>query len=584
MKIFNLKKSVMILSTVAFLFVTQSCKDVLKEEVISQIGNEYINTPKGFNDAVNAAYSTLRAYYGTQPGLTMTEYGTDIYATGADGGYKGFHFYDTQMNSSVDYLAFIWDEMYRGINTCNAVIDRSKAVVGVSDAVKASRIAEVKFLRGLYYFILFQQYGPVDLRLTETLTPTKVATRSTDKAMFDAIIADLEAALPVLEAKKASNDYGRATKPACEHLLGYVYLTRNNTSSKGAGDLDKAITYLSDVVNGPYGFSLLSDFASVFDENNQINNEVVFACQYTTDPATNTDANSYPTFISPGNYPNNGNVGGNNLHLFFGMQYDVQAGMKRDVFYGRPFKRLRPTKYLIETAFSDKTNDSRFKKSFRDTWLSNNPATITSFALDASKAGQSITYKSGDTTLFLTPTDLPLADRTARKYQVMGPTFSSATGYFNEAIFFTLTKFFDTKRPDLTYTHGSRDYFIFRLADTKLLLAEAYFLAGKRPEALTQINDVRKRAAFTGKETAMLITDTQLSMDFIMEERARELAGEQMRWMDLKRWGKLVERVALYNPQAAPYIKAIHNLRPIPQAQIDRTEGGSASFPQNAGY
>jgi starch-binding outer membrane protein, SusD/RagB family len=576
MKFLKFKQSIAIFATLALMFVSQSCKDVLNEEVVTQIGNNYINSPKGFNDALNAAYSTLRGYYGSQQGLTMTEYGTDIYATGADGSYKGFHFYDNQLNPAVDWLGSVWDELYRGINTCNAVIDRSKTVVGNSafEAAKPQRVAEAKFLRGLYYFILLQQYGGVDLRLTETLTASKATTRATDKAMFDAIIGDLEGALPLLEAKKASNDYGRATKPACEHLLGYVYLTRNNTASKGGDDLNKAITYLADVVNGPYGFALLADFASVFDENNQINNEVVFACQYTTDPSTNTPA-----------IDNNGNTGGNNLHLFFGMQYDVQAAMQRDVFYGRPFKRLRPTKYLIETAFADKTNDSRFKKSFRDTWLCNKPATITSFALDGSKAGKSITFKSGDTTLHLTPTDLPLADRTARNYQVMGPGFTNVAGaYFNEAIFFTLTKFFDTKRPDLTYTHGSRDYFIFRFADTKLLLAEAYLLAGKRPEALVQINDVRKRAAFAGKESAMLITDAQLSMDFIMEERARELAGEQMRWMDLKRWGKLVERVKLFNPQAAPFIKETHNLRPIPQAQIDRTEGNAASFPQNAGY
>jgi starch-binding outer membrane protein, SusD/RagB family len=569
MKILKIKKSIALFATLALMFVSQSCKDVLDEEVVSQIGNDYINTPKGFNDAVNAAYSSLRGFYGTQQGLQMTEYGTDIYATGADGAYKGFHFYDTQLNPSVDWLANVWDELYRGINTCNAVIDRSKAVVGISDAVKAARVAEVKYLRGLYYFILFQQYGPVDLRLTETLVPSKVTSRVTDKAMFDAIIADLEAALPALEAKKASNDYGRATKPACEHLLGYVYLTRNNTASKGADDLNKAITYLSDVVNGPYGFSLLTDFASVFDENNQVNNEVVFACQYTTDPASNTPV-----------IDNGGNTGGNNLHLFFGMQYDVQAAMKRDVFYGRPFKRLRPTQYLIEKAFADKTNDSRFKKSFRDTWLCNNPATITSFALDPSKAGQSITFKTGDTTIFISTVDIPVAERTKLKYQVIVPNF--AGGFYNEAIFFTLTKFFDTKRPDLTYTHGSRDFFVFRLADTKLLLAEAYLLAGKRPEALVQINDVRKRAAFPGKEAAMTITDAQLNMDFIMEERARELAGEQIRWMDLKRWGKLVERVKLYNPQAAVFIKDIHNVRPIPQPQIDRTEG--KAFTQNAGY
>jgi hypothetical protein len=80
----------------------------------------------------------------------------------------------------------------------------------------------------------------------------------------------------------------------------------------------------------------------------------------------------------------------------------------------------------------------------------------------------------------------------------------------------------------------------------------------------------------------MLITPAQMNMEFLMQERARELAGEQTRWMDLKRWGNLVERVKLYNPQAAGNVKDIHNLRPIPQTQIDRSDKGV--FAQNPGY
>ena len=361
--------------------------------------------------------------------------------------------------------------------------------------------------------------------------------------------------------------------PFAENLLGYVYLTKNNSTAagvKGANDLDKAITYLSDVISGPYGHQLLPDFGDVYKEGNEVNNEVVWSVQYTTDPATNTPVADL-----------NGNIGGNNLHLFYGMQYDVQAGMQRDVNYGRPFKRLRPTKYLIETAFADKTNDSRFRKSFRDTWLCNKPGTYSAFSLDNSKTG-SLTYKAGDTTMLIVNYEMPKEERALRKYQVITPGFATTGGFFNEAIFYTLTKHFDTKRPDMTYTHGSRDFIVFRLADTKLLLAEALLLAGKRPEALAQINDVRKRAAFAGKQAQMEITDAQLSMDYIMEERARELCGEQNRWTDLKRWGKLVERVKAHNPQAAANIKDIHNLRPIPQAQIDRTE--NKAFTQNAGY
>ena len=377
MKLIFRAKSFRVLGLAALLLSGQACKDVLKEEVISSIGNAYINTPKGFEDAGKAAYTSLRSFYATQPGLTMTEYGTDLYATGADGGYKGFHFYDTQLNSFVDFLQFVWEEMYRGINTCNAVIERAPAA-NVPDAVKKLRVAEMKFLRAHYYFILTQQWGAVDLRLTETLAPTKKTSRTSEADVYKAIIADLEAAIPDLDPKIRSTDYGRATKAAAEHLLAKVYLTRASSSFKGADDYAKAAT-LSQNVIANYGFKLLPDFASVFAQGaGEISDEVVFAVQYTSDPLTNA---------SP---PPVANTGGNNLHLFFGMQYDVQAGMVRDIFYGRPFKRLRPTVYAIETVFKDRVNDSRYKKSFRDTWLSNAPGTYnTSF--DNSKA--KVTFK-----------------------------------------------------------------------------------------------------------------------------------------------------------------------------------------------
>lgn len=567
-------RSFRVLGLAVFLLSGQACKDALEEKVISSIGNDYVNTPKGFEDAVKAAYAPLRSFYGTQQGLTMTEYGTDLYATGADGGYKGFHFYDTQLNSFVDFLQNVWEELYRGINTCNSVIERAPTAT-VSDAVKKLRVAEAKFLRAHYYFILVQQWGGVDLRLTETLAPTKKTSRVTEADVYKAIIADLEAAIPDLDPKIRSADYGRATKAAAEHLLARVYLTRAYTSFKGADDYAKAATLAQSVIAN-YGFKLLPDFASVFAQGaGEISDEVVFAVQYTSDPLTNA---STPPVANSG-----GNTGGNNLHLFFGMQYDVQAGMQRDIFYGRPFKRLRPTTYAIETVFKDRVNDSRYKKSFRDTWLSNNPNTPTNptfnTAFDNSK--KTVSFKAGDTAIFIPGYEMPLAERAKKPYQVLVPSA------YNEALFPTLQKFFDPLRPDRTYEPGSRDYLAFRLAETYLILAEAQLKQGKTTEATTAINMVRRRAAFPGKETAMEIKSADMTMDMLMEERGRELMGEQTRWMDLKRWGALVDRVKKYNPQAAANIKEIHNMRPIPQTQIDRTEkaaDGSPGFAQNPGY
>ncbi|RDB06714.1 RagB/SusD family nutrient uptake outer membrane protein [Runella aurantiaca] len=565
MKLNNILKPIKIFGAVALLFTTQSCKDILDEKVISGIGNDYINTPKGFEDAVKSAYSSLRYYYGTQQGLTLTEYGTDIYATGADGGYKGFHFYDTQLQPTVDYLGNTWDELYRGINTCNAVIDRAPAAT-VSEAIKKQRVGEAKFLRAHYYYILHQQFGGVDLRLSETLAPTKETKRASDAEMYAAIIKDLNDAIPALEAKAQSSDYGRATKPAAETLLAKVYLAKAYSSAKASDDFAKAAA-LCKTVTTSYGFKLLDDFASVFDENNQVNSEIVFAVQYTSDPLTNLTNNT-------------GAVnGGNNLHLFFGMQYDVQPGMKRDVFYGRPFKRLRPTSYLLNTLFADRVNDSRYKKTFRDTWLSNNPGSNLNPSFDDSKT--KITFAAGDTAIFIPGYEMSKAERATKKYQVLVPS------RYDEALFPTLTKFFDTKRPDLTYEAGSRDYFVFRLADVYLMQAEALLQSGNVGEATAAINMVRFRAGWPGKKEAMLIKEADMNFEKIIEERGRELAGEQTRWMDLKRWGLLVERVKLYNPQAATNVKSIHNVRPIPQTQIDRsakTAENTSVFAQNPGY
>ncbi|MBP6054196.1 MAG: RagB/SusD family nutrient uptake outer membrane protein [Cytophagaceae bacterium] len=538
----------------AIMLGTASCSDLLKENVISSISNDYIATTPGFIAATNAAYTPLRSFYATERGLTMSEYGTDIYSAGADGSYKGFHFYDSQLTSSVDILAQLWDETYKGINTINAVIDRAPAVTGMTEAVKTQRVGEMKYLRAHYYFILVQQFGPLDLRLKETTGPTKTATRATEQAVYKQIEADLLAAIPVLENKKASSDFGRATKAAAENLLAKVYLTRASSKFAEASDYANAATLCNNVINN-YGFKLLPDFDNVFDQANQINDEVIFSVQYTNDPLTNGFVDNQ----------------GNKLHLYFGMQYDTQPGMQRDVVNGRPFKRLKPTPYLLNTVFADRVNDTRYKKTFKDTWLSNKPGTYNT-TFDGSKA--TVTYKAGDTTIYIPGYEMSLEERKAKKYQVLVPSL------YNFALFPTMKKFFDPLRPDMTYENGSRDYFVHRLADTYLMLAEAQFKLGKQAESVAAINAVRVRAAAKGKEDAMKVTS--VDMNLIMEERARELAGEQTRWMDLKRWGNLVERVKLFNSDAAANVADRHYVRPIPQKQVDLSENGG--FPQNSGY
>ena len=533
---------------------TQSCTDLLTEKVISNIGNDYINSPKGLNDAVNAAYSTNRSWYGTERGFNLSIFGTDSFTNGADGSWKFMNTYTTDFDTRNGSISELWNDFYLGINTCNAIIERSAKVTGLSDAIKKQRVAEAKFIRAHHYFILTQLFGGVDLRLTETVAPTKDVKRSTVAAQYAQIIKDLTEAIPDLEAKAKSADYGRATRPAAEHLLGKVFLTKATSTAKAGDDYAKAIANLKSVIAN-YGITLLPNFGDIHKQGNEMNNEVIWSIQYTRDPLTN--------------------AGGNNAHVFFLMEYDVLPGMQRDTENGRPFKRYKPTNYTIDMVFNNRENDSRYKKSFKDTYYSNKPGTYnTSF--DITK--KTVTFATGDTAIYLPGFEMSVEERAKKKYQVLVPS------RYDERIYLALSKHIDGGRIDRTQFEGGRDFIAFRLADTYLMLAEAQYFSNLKADAVATYNVIRKRAAWPGKEANMLIKEGDLTIDFVMDERERELLGEQSRWLDLARWGNLLDRVKKFNPQAAPFIKSHHVLRPIPQLQIDRVTGNAASFPQNPGY
>lgn len=551
-------KKIIILCTATLLLLTgQSCKDVLVEVPISQVGSQYLDTPAGFEAASRAAYQTLRDFYGREIGMNLTVFGTDTYTMGADGSYKFMNQYLSQFDARVDLVRDLWNSFYIGINTANLVIDASEKIAGVDAVIKKRRVAEMKFLRAHHYFVMVQTWGPVALVLKGNTLPIKEFTRAPVKDVYAAIVSDLESSLADLPLTTSGVDYGRANKGAAEHLLARVYLTKATSEAAAADDYAKAATYATNVIKN-YSYSLLPDFARVFEQGGgEINSEVIFATQYTSDPLTNGP--------------------GNQTHLYFGMEYDTQAGMQRDTQNGRPFKRYRPTTYMTETVFApaNRVNDSRYKKTFKDTWLSNRPGTYTN-VFDDSKT--TLTFAAGDTTIFIPGVEMSKADRAKRKYQVLVPSNYRAN------LFPTLQKHLDPLRPDRTYEQGSRDFLMFRLAETYLILGEAQFRLGKLPEATEAINVVRRRAAWPGRTTQMEITPAQVTLDFILDERERELAGEMFRWFDLKRTGKLIERVKAHNTDAAANIKDFHLLRPIPQDQIDRTTNGVTTFPQNPGY
>lgn len=560
------------LLTAAMLFSTTSCKDLLEEVPISQVGSQYASTTNGFESVVKAAYSSLREYYGREGAMTLTVFGTDTYTMGADGSYKYMNQYTSQVNAQVDIIRDLWNALYKAINTINVALDASGSITGLDETTKKRRVAELKFLRAHHYFILVQNFGSVSLLTKGNLLPAKEYKRDPVKDIYAQIVSDLESTLADLPNSYPADNYGRVTKGAAEHLLAKVYLTKaTDKDAAAADDFAKAATYAQNVIKN-YSYSLLPDFASVFAQGaGEINSEVIMATQYTSEPITDI-GNGFNSTTT-----NTVTINGNQTHLYFVVEYEAYAGMQRDIANGRPFRRFMPTPYMLNVVFAekDRVNDSRYKKSFKDTWLSNNPSKTTPI-FDNSKT--SLKFTAGDTAIFIPGYEMSLAERAKRRYQVLVPS------QYRPNLFPQLQKFVDPLRPNAGYEPGSRDFIMFRLAETYLIAAEALIKQGKAADAVPFINAVRRRAAWPGKQADMEITADQATMAFIMEERERELAGEMNRWYDLKRWGNLVERVKAYNPDGAPNIKDYHTLRPIPQDQLDRTAGGMTAYPQNPGY
>ncbi|MGY2133324.1 RagB/SusD family nutrient uptake outer membrane protein [Hymenobacter sp. HD11105] len=545
----KLTKITLGLAACALAFLT-SCEKQLEEYNPSGLTADAVyTTPAGFESLVNAAYSYTRWWYGKEDGFSMSEMGTDLWLRGAGDVNPDLTEYTT-LQSSSRAVESLWGKLYTAINLCNAGISRV-GNSGMTDAQKAVREGELRFLRAFYYWHVVETWGGVHFTTTETAGVQTTSNRTPVDTFYKQILEDL--AIAVANLPNTTTEYGRVTKPAAEAFLAKIYLTR--------GENQQAATLAQKVISG-YNFTLLPSYASLWAMNNLENREIVWAVNYTRELTLNDRVDNTL-------YPDGHSRGGNNGHLLWMMKYDDQPGMTRDIANGRPFNRFMPTKFLLN--LFDETKDSRYAASFRTVWLANTAV-----------AGR---LAVGDTAILATKKAIPAAVQASKKYVTYDVnTVYNANGTAkNRLQYVCLRKFDDPTRPTIQEEQSARDAYVIRLADVYLMAAEANFKLGNTAQAVTQINAVRERAALPGRAADMRITATNLSLDFILDERARELAGEQVRWFDLKRTNKLVERVKANNPEAGASIQAYHTVRPIPQRQLDAILN-KEEFTQNPSY
>lgn len=533
-----------------------SCKKQLEEYNPSGLTAATVYTqPAGFEALVDAAYSYTRFWYGKEEGYSISEMGTDLWTNGSGDVYPQLSTYNNLQGSNTGALTLEWNNFYAAINLCNTGIKAVGDVNGFTSLQKSTREAELRFLRAFYYWHIVETWGPTYFSEQPTEGAVTTATKTPVDTIYNHIFSDLQFAVTNLPAT-APGEYGRVWQPVAKAFLARMYLTRGKNA--------EAIALSNEVIKN-YGYNLLPNYADLWNMGNLKNKEIVWAIDYSTNLAYNDLATS--------NFPGHSR-GSNNGHLMFLMVYDQvnTTILLRDINNGRPFNRYQPTLALLN--MYDQSIDSRYDASFQTVWYANKAGTV---------GGN--TFAIGDTAAYTPKTTLDPAYIATRKYTIYDiPKVYNGSGVPVQRKFYaSLKKFKDSTRTSAAEAQSARDAFVIRLSEMYLIAAEAEFNIGKLDSAAYYINAVRTRAALPGHTADMQILPAQVTLDFILDERAREFAGEQLRWFDLKRTGKLVTRTAALNPDAAPYIKPYHVLRPIPQTQLDAVTNKD-QFKQNDGY
>lgn len=529
------------------------CNKILDTKNPSYTTDEFFNTKQGVEKLLIDVYSKLRSHYNTSK---VQYWGTDIYLAADDNpDARMFNAYDNTFNSTAGVVGGYWNNLYKMVQEVNILLNRMKPeMAGLSAAEFTTINAEARFLRSFAYFYLVETFGGVPLLVEESTTPITSVTRASEADIYSFIIEELTSVKDHLPMKPTQS--GKIGKGTVLQLLGKVHLTRAYRSYGSTADFTTAAGYFDQIIQDPSNtFVLLPNFASVFDENNQANREVIFSVQYTTDR----------NFVG----------GGNPLQSMFGFCLNcfypsMFVESQKDYSYMQREFWINPRVHEL----FDPSKDGRYEASFQRQFTINNP--------DNAKLGQPGLYmpvwSDGSGNTVGAEEFIPFKDNQGNYlwYPQLASNPELAKGSDKMPI---LKKFKDTKI--LWNGPGSREAVVYRVADTYLLSAEAHLGAGAQNTALERLNAVRRRAAATEE----LRDDMELGsidLDILLDERTRELLGEYDRWFDLKRTGKLISRTLANNPQAKAVnnLSEIHLVRPIPQDEINKLSG----LTQNTGY
>jgi len=540
-------KYILIVIVSAVIILSSCSKDFLKEKVYSKFTPEALNDSLAFEASIvglQSQYSLWNTMNENQNGnqgfLCVWQMGTDVAYNKApdDLDPMSIPYTNYEKLSSADVsVAFVWQWAYNIINNANVVlanIDKPSVQAGTNFRNKIK--AQSMFYRALAYNYLATLFGGVPL-VTEPITGPKTDfVRAPIDDINNLIVADLNFAkvnapsIDELEAKSLPN------KSMASQLLAEAYLRIGGKDAEAEAECNTIINSGDfSLITARYGVHASQPgdpFADMFIYGNQRrtqgNTEAIWV-EETENPA------SVPNGAGPdiqSKFPGYRFLGSQHRRAWGCRYYNTPGMLLCDSLGGRGISRMALTYFVLNLYGPNDMRNSKYN--IRRKFYYNDPT--------SPNYGQLVAGPGIDTNRNIVPK--------TNKWDQFDPNDSFGSSMI-------------------------KDFIIMRLGETYLLKAEAQFKQGNLSGAAETINIIRARA------NATPVTAAQITMDFILDERVRELIAEENRRMTLMRTKTLVQRVQGRGLKITN-ISDNNLLLPIPQSEINLNK--DAKLTQNPGY
>lgn len=569
-----MKFNKIIIAAIALSLFSLSCSDDYLTE------NPYSFDRTGLTDpttveaelvGLHHIFAELWGYSGRQGFLSCWQIGTDVCSAGATEGVENPFYQYADLNSENGGVSYLWQRCYQFINNANLII----AAVGEEN--KPAN-AEARFFRAYAYNTLVTLWGDVPLLDKPVTVPTFNFTRQAVADVDKLIDEDLQYGIANLPDVDAAAKPSRINKDMARQLAAEAYLrmgmrdnrfyakAEQSASEIIGGEKYKLVEERYGKFTGEGGDAYRDMFRFGNQRRSQGNTEGIwiFEMEYNNRVTGGTiDSPQHrrvwqPALHKSDGYTNCDSLGGRGngrLRLSNFMKYTVWRGLEGDIRNSN--FNIRRIVYYNTPDFEQVIGlDARGFRVAAD---------------DTINKVREVTVRTGDRII-------PYA---ADSLEVLYPYCTKWGGY--------------DPTDDFGYAIV-KDWSVMRLGETYLLRAEARFRQNNTPGAADDINTLRDRAfkasrAASGNASLGRVNASEITIDFILDERARELIGEENRRMTLVRTGKLADRVPM-NGDASPgapdnkiitgFDASKHILLPIPLSEIQLNK--DAELKQNPGY